>query len=66
MNRVRRKQHDQRNADVAHESVRATRELRPLEDLTSYVREYAKQRPESVALACIGVGFILGWKLKLW
>jgi hypothetical protein len=37
-----------------------------LKDLTSYIREYAKEHPESVALACIGAGFILGWKLKLW
>lgn len=44
----------------------AARELKPLEDLTAYVQEYARQRPETVALACIGVGFILGWKLKLW
>lgn len=62
MNRVR----ENRKESAKPSSVSATRELKPLEDLTAYLQEYAKQRPETVALACIGVGFILGWKLKLW
>jgi len=33
--------------------------------LTSF-REYARSQPETVALWCIGIGFILGWKLKPW
>jgi hypothetical protein len=40
--------------------------LRPFEDLSDYVREYARQKPEVVAFACFGIGFILGWKLKPW
>lgn len=40
--------------------------LRPTEDLMEYVREYARQKPEVVAFACFGIGFILGWKLKPW
>ena len=40
--------------------------LRPLDDLLEYLREYARERPEVVALTCFGVGFILGWKLKPW
>lgn len=28
--------------------------------------EYARQNPGSAALMCLGVGFILGWKLKPW
>ncbi len=40
--------------------------LRPLDDLTEYFMEYARERPDVVALTCIGVGFILGWKLKPW
>lgn len=68
MNRVKRKQlGKQRDADAVHDFRRAaSRELKPLEDLTEYVQEYAKQHPETVAIACLGVGFILGWKLKLW
>lgn len=40
--------------------------LRPLDDVLQYVKEYAKQKPEVVAFACLGIGFILGWKLKPW
>jgi hypothetical protein len=40
--------------------------LKPFEDLTIYLREYARERPEVVALACFGIGFVLGWKLKPW
>jgi hypothetical protein len=40
--------------------------LRPLSDLVEYVRQYARERPGVVALSCLGIGFVLGWKLKLW
>ncbi len=29
-------------------------------------RQYAKARPEVVALWCVGIGFVLGWKLRPW
>lgn len=29
-------------------------------------RDYARANPETVALWCVGVGFVLGWKLKPW
>jgi hypothetical protein len=41
-------------------------ELKPLEDVVIYLREYARERPEVVALTCFSIGFILGWKLKPW
>ena len=44
----------------------AVYELHPIEDVITYVREYARERPEVVALTCFAVGFILGWKLKPW
>jgi len=31
-----------------------------------HFREYGRERPEVVALWCFGIGFVLGWKLKLW
>jgi hypothetical protein len=40
--------------------------LHPLSDVLCYVKEYARQRPEVVALTCLGIGFLLGWKLKPW
>ena len=40
--------------------------LHPLDDMVQYLKLYTRERPEVVALACLGVGFILGWKLKPW
>jgi hypothetical protein len=45
------------------------RELEPAEvgrDIVQYLREYARENPESAALWCFGIGFVLGWKLKPW
>jgi hypothetical protein len=36
------------------------------EDVVEYLIEYARQNPGYAALGCLGVGFILGWKLKPW
>lgn len=41
-------------------------EVHPLEDISDYLRTYAKQNPDTTALICLGVGFLLGWKLKPW
>jgi hypothetical protein len=35
-------------------------------DVVDYLKEYAREKPEVVALWCLGIGFILGWKLKPW
>jgi hypothetical protein len=35
-------------------------------DIVEYFTDYARQNPGYAALACIGVGFVLGWKLKPW
>lgn len=43
-----------------------SKELQPVDDLVKYLKDYAKERPEVAALACFGIGFILGWKLKPW
>jgi hypothetical protein len=47
-------------------SMEHSADLRPLDDVLSYLREYARERPEVMALTCFAVGFILGWKLKPW
>ncbi|MHB8972873.1 MAG: hypothetical protein ACYC3X_17745 [Pirellulaceae bacterium] len=31
-----------------------------------HFHEYGRERPGMVALWCLGIGFVLGWKLKLW
>ncbi len=40
--------------------------LRPARDLVNYARQYAREKPAVVALCCVGIGFVLGWKLKPW
>lgn len=35
-------------------------------DVVEYLREYARDNPETAALWCFGIGFLLGWKLKIW
>lgn len=29
-------------------------------------KRYAQERPDVVALWCLGIGFVLGWKMKPW
>lgn len=41
-------------------------DMKVFEDLMAYFKEYARDRPEMVALTFFGVGFILGWRLKPW
>jgi hypothetical protein len=35
-------------------------------DLVEYVTDYARTHPGYAALCCIGIGFVLGWRLKPW
>lgn len=55
----------------------ASRQMAPLQDAATqarsifddaiqYLREYTREKPESAALWCLGIGFVLGWKLKPW
>jgi hypothetical protein len=37
-----------------------------LDDTIQYLRDYAREKPENAALWCLGIGFVLGWKLKPW
>jgi hypothetical protein len=36
------------------------------QDALAVFQQYAKDRPDVVAFTCLGVGFVLGWKLKPW
>jgi hypothetical protein len=38
----------------------------PLDQLLCSARCYIRENPESAALWCLGIGFVLGWKLKPW
>lgn len=54
--RERRRRQEAEELDVAEVS----------QDLMEYFREYARENPEKAALWCLGIGFVLGWKLKPW
>jgi hypothetical protein len=41
-------------------------EMQPMDDFVDYLKTYARERPGVTALWCLGVGFIIGWKLKPW
>ena len=43
-----------------------SKKLNPIEDAQTYVVEFAKQQPQSAAVWCFGIGFLVGWKLKPW
>lgn len=41
-------------------------EMDAARDIVHYLKEYAREKPEVAALWCLGIGFVLGWKLKPW
>jgi len=41
-------------------------QLSPTEAALQFLRDYSRERPETVAMWAFGIGFILGWKLKPW
>ena len=53
-----------RAADTGHEgggAIEATAER-----VVDSVRRFVHEKPEQAALWALGVGFVLGWKLKPW
>jgi len=46
--------------DVVQEGKKMT------SDVIEYITDYARENPGNAALWCLGVGFVLGWKLKPW
>jgi hypothetical protein len=56
-----RQQRDPSNIRQAFEHEQNT-----LDDTLAYLRHYARRNPERAALWCLGIGFVLGWKLKPW
>lgn len=56
-----------KNADSGRrDSLAEQQEIQPCQDMVQYLREYAQKQPEMAALWCLGIGFVLGWKLKPW
>jgi len=54
------RQLEQSTQDVGEDAKRVTN------DFIEYLTEYARENPGTAALWCVGVGFVLGWKLKPW
>ena len=54
------------NTPIPQDRAAADGQLSPTSDLVEYFRQYARERPEVVALWCFGMGFVLGWKMKMW
>ena len=41
-------------------------QLSPGQAALEFFQDYARERPEVVAMWAFGIGFVLGWKLKPW
>ena len=57
---------DREAAEAGKQGGEMAREIVPLEDVMNYMRRYARENPETFALWCLGIGFVLGWRLKPW
>ena len=51
-------------SDVMVEQLEKLKE--PMKNMVDHAREYAIDKPESAMLWCLALGFVLGWKLKIW
>lgn len=62
------KQNDQKSNNQKSPSGSAEKSISELKDVYDAAFqgfcEYAKSKPETVALWCLGIGFVLGWKLR--
>jgi hypothetical protein len=60
----------QRQAPAQNKSMRSEPPMESPQEIThdiiEYAMEYSRANPGYAALCCIGVGFVLGWKLKPW
>lgn len=63
---TRTKSQTKSSAASQRSGTQHTSELQPTVDLVEYAKTYAREKPEVAALWCLGIGFVLGWKLKPW
>lgn len=59
-------QQGQGNRSASNEQSLSHDLPKPVDDLVKYAQTYAKEQPEMAMLWCLGIGFVLGWKLKPW
>jgi len=62
--RTQQQRHNGRNQGGEFKEAEGPQEI--AQDLIEFVTEYAREKPGYAALWCLGLGFILGWKLKPW
>lgn len=55
---------DQRALDQRERGAESPTEI--TNDIVQHITEYARANPGHAALWCLGIGFVLGWKLKPW
>lgn len=55
-----------RNCESDAQAIRQMASSEAPPKISEFLKEYARERPEVVALWCFGIGFIVGWKLKPW
>jgi len=61
------KREEQVAGEVAKTAEKAIKQGKQLTtDAVDYLTDYAHANPGAAALWCLGVGFVLGWKLKPW
>lgn len=53
-------------ADMRHASAGSGTIESVAEGVVDSVRRYVREQPEAAALWALGIGFVLGWKLKIW
>lgn len=63
---TRNMQRSDNNKSQSQGSSAPQKAHRVTQDVMDYLRDYAREKPEAAALWCLGVGFVLGWKLKPW
>ncbi len=56
--------HRNHSAATQHEPIDHPKEI--TNDVVEYLTAYFREKPGYAALACVGIGFVLGWKLKPW
>ncbi len=61
-----RSQQASRNSQSNASGETVLEQLPQAQDMIEYARDYCRANPETAALWCFGIGFVLGWKLKPW
>lgn len=52
--------------EAAHHPLEAGYLETIVNDMADSVKRYAQEKPTSALLWAVGIGFVLGWKLKPW